>query len=129
MPKLSLPSFPEVELVLPPLSFLILRAHSLAEMYAVLTKIPPPLRHSPSEALLSMAENVLKYFRALSLTGSDYGAVIREAALGSIRGGTVYDAILLKAAAKANVERIYSLNLKHLQAIAPLSLASILAVP
>jgi predicted nucleic acid-binding protein len=29
-------------------------AHSLAEMYAVLTKLPPPSRHTPEQALLSI---------------------------------------------------------------------------
>ena len=40
----------------------IISAHSLAEMYAVLTKLPPPYRHTPEQALLSIEENVLKHF-------------------------------------------------------------------
>ena len=91
-------------------------------MYAVLTKLPPPFRHSPEQALLSIAENVLKHFKISSLTGNDYAALIREAAVAGIQGGTIYDAVLFKAAEKPNPDRIYTLNLKHFLAVAPKSL-------
>jgi predicted nucleic acid-binding protein len=99
-------------------------SHSLAELYANLTKLPAPFRHSPEQAILSIEENVLKHFRISSLTGSDYSALIREAALAGIQGGTIYDAVLLKSAAKLAVARIYTLNLKHFQAVAPKNIAS-----
>lgn len=94
-------------------------AHSLAEMYAVLTKSPPPFRHSSEQALLSIEENVVKYFTVVSLTGAEYIALVREAALAGIQGGTIYDAVLLKCAAKGSVERIYTLNVKHFEAVRP----------
>ena len=103
-------------------------AHSLAEMYAILTRVPAPLRHSPEQALLSIEENVLKHFKLLALNGSDYAALIREAAMAGIQGGTIYDAVLLKAAAKANVDRVYTLNLKHFLAVAPRGLVPTLSV-
>jgi len=94
-------------------------AHSLAEMYAVLTRLPAPLRHTPEQALLSIEENVVKHFKIAALTGSDYTVLIREAALSGIQGGTIYDALLLKCAAKTGVEKVFTLNLKHFQTIAP----------
>jgi len=93
-------------------------AHTLAEIYAILTKLPAPFRHSPEQALLSIEENVIKHFTTSSLSGSDYTVLIREAALAGIQGGTVYDAVLLKSAGKAGVDRIYTLNLRHFQAVA-----------
>jgi predicted nucleic acid-binding protein len=102
----------------------IISAHSLAEMYAILTKLPPPFRHSPEQALLSIEENVVKYFEIMGLTGNDYTVLVREAALAGIRGGTIYDAVLLKSAAKSDVDRIYTLNQRHFQAVAPKDLAS-----
>src|SRR6185503_1408473 len=69
-------------------------AHTLAEMYAILTKLPPPFRHSPEQAFLSIEENVLKHFKALILTGGDYVALLKQAALAGIQGGTIYDAVL-----------------------------------
>ncbi|MGA2175820.1 MAG: PIN domain-containing protein [Verrucomicrobiota bacterium] len=104
-------------------------SHSLAELYANLTKLPPPFRHSPEQALLSIEENVLPYFKISSLVGSDYSALIREAALAGIQGGTIYDAVLLKSARKAGVDRIYTLNLKHFEAVAPKNLGLKLLVP
>ena len=104
-------------------------AHSLAEMYAILTKLPPPYRHSPEQALLSIEENVLKHFKISSLAGSDYAALIREAAVAGIQGGTIYDALLLKSAEKANPDRIYTLNLKHFLAVAPKNVGPKLSAP
>jgi predicted nucleic acid-binding protein len=61
-------------------------SHNLAEMYAVLTKSPPPFRHTPEQALLTIEENVVKYFKVTSLAGSDYTVLIRESALAGIQG-------------------------------------------
>ncbi len=103
--------------------------HSLAEMYAILTKLPPPYRHAPEQALLSIEENILKYFKISSLTGSDYASLIREAVLLGIQGGTIYDAVLLKCAEKINPDRIFTLNLKHFLAIASKDLSAKFAAP
>ena len=103
--------------------------HSLAEMYSVLTKSPPPFRHSPEQALLSIEENVVKYFKITSLAGNEYAALIREAALAGIQGGTIYDAVLLKCATKAGVDKIFTLNVKHFQAVAPQDLTSEILAP
>jgi predicted nucleic acid-binding protein len=94
-------------------------SHSLAEMYAVLTRLPPPMRHSPEQALLTIEENVLQFFKISALTGDDYAELIRESGLAGIQGGTIYDAVLLKCAHRARVECLYTFNLKHFQAIAP----------
>jgi len=104
-------------------------AHSLAELYSVLTKSPPPFRHTPEQALLSIEENILKYFKISSLSGADYVSLIREAALVGIQGGTIYDAILLKSGTKAEVQRIYTLNLKHFQLVALKSAISQIFAP
>jgi predicted nucleic acid-binding protein len=104
-------------------------AHSLAEMYAVMTKLPAPYRHTPEQALLSIEENVLKQFKTVSLSGTDYAALLREAAGTGIQGGTLYDALLLKCATKSGADRIYTLNLKHFQAIAPPGIARLLSTP
>ena len=104
-------------------------AHSLAEMYAVLTKSPPPYRHAPEQALLSIEENVIKHFRITALTGTDYAALVREAALSGIEGGTIYDAVLLKCAVKSGAEKIFTLNLKHFESIALKSAGSEISEP
>jgi predicted nucleic acid-binding protein len=104
-------------------------AQSLAEVYAILTKFPPPFRHSHEQALLSIEENVFPYFKVSSLDGSDYNTLIREAALTGIPGGTIYDAVLLKSLSKVPVARIYTLNHRHFAAVAPSKLRAKLLEP
>ena len=96
----------------------IVSSHSLAEMYAVLTRLPSPYRHTPEQAWLSIEENVLKHFKTVSLAGTEYTSFLREAVGSGIQGGTIYDALLLKCATKADIDRVYTLNLKHFQSIA-----------
>jgi predicted nucleic acid-binding protein len=107
----------------------IVSAHSLAEMYAILTKLPPPFRHTPEQALLSVEENVLKYFRTSDLSGQDYASILREAAAARIQGGTIYDAVLLRSATQSKAKQVFTLNLRHFQAIAPPELVGIISVP
>lgn len=107
----------------------VISAHSLAEMYSVLTKLQVPYRHTPEQALLSIEENVSKPFKTVSLSGNEYATLLREAAGSRIQGGTIFDALLLKCAAKAEVDRIYTWNLKHFQAIASPDVATKLSEP
>jgi predicted nucleic acid-binding protein len=104
-------------------------AHSLAEMYAVLTRFPPPSRHSPEQALLNIEENILKHFNVSSLSGAEYASLLREAALAGISGGTIYDSVLLKTAEKSGVDRIFTLNLNHFRAAASTTLLPKVTAP
>ncbi len=104
-------------------------AHSLAEMYAVLTNLPAPYRHTPEQALLSIEENVVKHFKTVALVGNEYASLIRDAAGSQIQGGKIYDAVLLKAARKADVDRICTLSLKHFQSIASPDISAKLSEP
>jgi predicted nucleic acid-binding protein len=96
----------------------LISAHSLAEMYAILTRLPAPMRHSPEQALINIEENVIPYFKIIALTAHDYTLLLREAALIGVQGGMIYDAVLLKAAIKSDAERIYTLNKRHFEALA-----------
>jgi predicted nucleic acid-binding protein len=104
-------------------------AHSLAELYSVLTSLPIPYRHTPEQAVLSIEENVFKHFKTIALVGNEYSTLIRDAAGYRIQGGRIYDALLLKAASKADVDRICTLNLKHFQTIATPELSAKLSEP
>jgi predicted nucleic acid-binding protein len=103
--------------------------HCMAEMYSVLTKLPPPFRHTPEHALLSLEENVVKYFQITALRPNEYAPLIREAALSGIQGGTIYDAIFPKCAAKSGAETIWTFNLRHFQNIAPRTHVSLISSP
>jgi len=97
----------------------VVAAHTLAEMYSVLTTLPvyPPI--SPSDAKAIISNNVLNHFEVISLNKEDYEEVISHLAANGIIGGTTYDAIIVKAALKANVDWIVTLNEKDFRRVYP----------
>jgi predicted nucleic acid-binding protein len=102
-------------------------AHSLAEVYSVLTRMPSPMPCSIAWQLLSA--NVIKTFSVVSLTAAEYAEALESAALVGIDGGKTYDALLLKAAEKSGATRILTFNVAHFQALAPTALKSKIVAP
>lgn len=107
----------------------IVSAHSLAETYAVLTRLPGTLRVEPNDVWRQMEKNVLGHFSVITLTAKEYTDTLRRLAENKIPGGQTYDAILLKAAEKSGAERILTFNVRHFQALAPPSLAARIFAP
>lgn len=89
-------------------------AHSLAELYATLTRLPGKFRLSAEQALLFL-ESVEERIEVVSLDAREYQLAIREAATAGIVGGTIYDALLGRCALKARVTKIYTWNVAHFQ--------------
>lgn len=87
-------------------------AHSLAELYATLTRLPGKLGLSVDQALLSL-DSVSERLELVSLESHEYRRAIREAANGGIVGGTIYDALLGQCALKARAAKIYTWNVGH----------------
>ena len=81
---------------------LVLSAHSLAEAFSVLTRLPEPHRLCPEDALALIEANWGKT-RLVALTAPDYGATLRRCRDASIGGGAVYDALIAACARKARV--------------------------
>ena len=57
-----------------------------------------------------ITENILPIFEIVSLESDDYQFVLEKLALADIRGGAVYDALIVYAGMKANADQIVSLN-------------------
>jgi predicted nucleic acid-binding protein len=89
-------------------------AHSLAEVYSTMTRLPGRHRLSGEQALLFL-ENIRERLTLITLTGDQYHAAIKDAAEASIIGGTIYDALIARCALKAKVEAIYTWNTRHFQ--------------
>jgi predicted nucleic acid-binding protein len=87
-------------------------AHSLAELYATLTRLPGKLGMSVDQALWAL-DSVAERLELISLEAPEYRHAIREAARGGIVGGTIYDALLGRCALKARATRIYTWNVAH----------------
>jgi predicted nucleic acid-binding protein len=94
-------------------------AHSLAEVYATLTRMPGKHRASLEQALM-LVEEIEKRFTLVALDAREYGATIREAAGLGILGGTSYDAIIAACARKSKAEIIYTWNISHFARLSPL---------
>jgi predicted nucleic acid-binding protein len=91
------------------LEFLV-AAHTIAELYAVLSTYPTRPRISPAAAARLVRENVARQASLIPLTGSDYEAVIIQLAERVLPGGVVYDALIARAALKGRAERLVTLN-------------------
>lgn len=93
-------------------------AHSLAEVYSSLTRLPGKYRAAPEQALLFL-ETILERLNVITLSPVDYVAAIREAAEIGIEGGAVYDALLGACAVKANVDVLYTWNARDFSRLSP----------
>jgi predicted nucleic acid-binding protein len=56
----------------------IVSAHTLAEVYSVLTRMPRPLQVSTGVALQLIERNILNYTEVIALTADDYRDLIRH---------------------------------------------------
>lgn len=92
-------------------------SHSLAELYAVLTTLPIKPKISTNIAWRLIKENIESKAKIISLSPSEYSSVIKKLSNIGLSGGIVYDALIVEAAHKAKVERIFTLNCKHLKNI------------
>jgi predicted nucleic acid-binding protein len=93
-------------------------AHSVAELYSVMTRLPVRPRITPEQGLL-FVENVRDYFSAITLSAAEQFEATAEAARRGLGGGKVYDLLTLKCAAKSGAERVYALNLPEFTRLAP----------
>lgn len=93
--------------------------HSLAELYSTLTTYPIQPRISPQEAQQLIGQNILDIFEIITLSEQDYLSVIQHLSESNIIGGVIYDALILKAAIKANVDCIVTLNEKDFKRVYP----------
>jgi predicted nucleic acid-binding protein len=107
----------------------ILSAHSLAELYAILTRLPLRPRIGAVTARRLIQQNVLACFEVVSLSQSDYAAVIDRLADLGVVGGAVYDAVIMQAAARANPDQVITLNPSDFRRVCPPELVAKLVVP
>jgi predicted nucleic acid-binding protein len=93
-------------------------AHSLAEVYSTLTRMPGKHRISGEQAMLFIG-SIRERLSIIALTGDEYAdALLASSALGIVGGG-IYDAMLAHCAIKAAAETIYSWNGRHYSLCGP----------
>lgn len=92
--------------------------HTLAEVYACMTSLPVKDVIPPDQALLFVQE-VRDRFTVVTLNEDEYVGTIEQTAEYGFGSGRIYDALLLRCAAKVKAEVIYTWNLKHFKVIDP----------
>jgi predicted nucleic acid-binding protein len=106
----------------------VVSVHSLAEMYAVLTRLPLIPRIQPAEAAKIVSDNVVRHFNMQTLNAREHAASVSAAAENGVIGGAIYDVLLLAAAQKAKPDRIYTFNVAEFRRLAP-DLQDLIAAP
>jgi predicted nucleic acid-binding protein len=104
---------------------MVVAAHSLAEVYSVLTRLPlrPPI--SPKAAWQFLEQNVLRTGNLVALSPHEYRAVIEDAAREGWIGGMIYDALIARVADTVQADHLISLNVAHFQRVWPAGAARI----
>jgi predicted nucleic acid-binding protein len=87
-------------------------AHSLAEVYSTLTRMPGKHRISAEQAMLFIG-SIRNRLSLIALTGNEYADALQAASVLGIVGGGIYDAMLAHCALKAKAETIYTWNTRH----------------
>jgi hypothetical protein len=77
--------------------------HSIAELFAALTRLPVQPRIHPVEAARIVTENILPYFEVVSLGKEDYLEALNTMASGGWSGAKIYDALLLRCGTRCAV--------------------------
>jgi len=93
-------------------------AHSLAEVYSVLTGMPGKHRVSGDEALLFLG-NVRERLTLVALNEEEYAASVDGAATKGVTGGAIYDVLLGECALKSGAKAIYTWNVKDFRRLGP----------
>jgi len=93
-------------------------AHSLAEVYSTLTRMPPPYRFRPEQAMLFLTD-IQSHLSLITLDSDEYFQAITEFAAMGVVGGAIYDGLLARCALKAKAERIYTWNVRHYRLFGP----------
>lgn len=92
---------------------LILSAHSLAESYAVLTRLPVSPKISPTMSYRILKKAIPSFRKIVSLDPEDYLQIVSDLSLLELSGGVIYDAIILKTAQKYGADKLVTFNMKH----------------
>jgi predicted nucleic acid-binding protein len=93
-------------------------AHSFAEVYSTLTRLPGNQRMECDQALL-LLDDIRDRLTSVALDPEEYCSTIADAAALGIVGGTIYDALIARCALKVKATTIYTWNVEHFRRCGP----------
>ncbi len=94
-------------------------SHTLAELYAVLTRLPVSPRIPPGTAWRLIKENVETTGRIISLSVADYRSTIKDLSDRGLSGDVIYDALISRAAQKSKADRLLTFNPEDFKRVWP----------
>jgi predicted nucleic acid-binding protein len=97
---------------------MFLAAPALVETYAVLTRLPPPHRLAPRDALALVEATYQNARRVVALDGRGYRTLLRHLGADGVAGGRTYDAVIAACARKARANTLLTFNVNDFEAIA-----------
>jgi predicted nucleic acid-binding protein len=100
-----------------------LAAPALVETYSVLTRLPPPHRLSPRDALELLQASFIDGGSINTLDGAAYRALLRHAPEQGVAGGRIYDSVIAHCAWKARATVLLTFNEPHFASFARHGLA------
>ncbi len=104
-------------------------AHSIAEVYAALTRLPVVPRIHPVEAQRIIRGNLLPNFELVPVSTEDYLDALGNVSGKGWSGAKIYDALLLSCAEKCAADRIYTFNLGDFRALASAEMLAKICAP
>lgn len=88
----------------------VISAHSLAELYSTLTRMPLQPKMTATDALDLLRENIFGSFEIIGLTPTDYIAILEDLQQRNLVGGVTYDALIMYVAIKEAVDKVITTN-------------------
>jgi predicted nucleic acid-binding protein len=107
----------------------LISQHSIAEVYASLTRLPVVPRIHPLEAARMIRDNILHNFESVAIAKQDYLEALEMVSNSGWPGAKIYDALLLQCAQKSRAQRIYTFNLKDFKQLATGRLQEMVCTP
>ena len=91
---------------------LFVSAHTILEVYSVLTSAPFKPKITTLTAKKLIENNIKSIAKILYLSDKDYFKIIEKMSDFDFKGGIVYDAIIVECALNENIDEIVTLNTK-----------------
>lgn len=85
-------------------------AHTLAETFSAITTFPIRPRISPATVRVLIRESIVPRAQVVTLDADDYLQVVERQASRALPGGSIYDALHVRAAEKAEVDLLVTFN-------------------
>ena len=105
---------------------LVISVHTIADLYAVLTRMPVRPRITGPIAVQFIA-NILTAAKPVSLSARHYYEVVDSLSQCGLVGGVVYDGVIVKAAEIEGVDYLLTLNKPDFDRVWPAAAARIIS--